>query len=139
MALLKRTAGLFILLFGTHLYSQTISGVINIYAGVTAVSGADVTVSSTTGFLIGDRVLIIQMQGAEIDESDSPTFGDITAYNNAGNYEFGTIVSITGSVITVEYPFCLDYDIPDAGVQLIRVPVYDNATIIGLISALAWD
>ena len=139
MALLSRIAGLFILLFGTHLYSQTISGVINIYAGVTAVSGADVTVTSTAGFFIGDRVLIIQMQGAEIDESDSPTFGDITTYNNAGNYEFGTIVSISGSVITVEYPFCLDYDIPDAGVQLIRVPVYDNATIIGLISALAWD
>ncbi len=139
MAILRIIAGIFLLLSGTILSAQTISGVINIYAEVTAISGSDITLSSTAGFLVGDRVLIIQMQGAEIDETDGPTFGDITDYHNAGNYEFGTIISISGSIITVAYPFCLDYDIPDAGVQLIRVPVYDNATIIGDVSALAWD
>lgn len=139
MALLKRTAALLLFLYAAHLNAQSISGVINIYAEVTAISGPEITLSSALGFAPGDRVLIIQMQGAEIDESDAPSFGDIAAYNNAGNYEFGTIVSVSGSIVTVEHPFCLDYTIPDAGVQLIRVPVYDNATITGMVTGLAWD
>ncbi len=137
MAILKRSAGLFLLLYGSILSSQTISGVINIYTAVSDVAGANVMVASSAGFFIGDRVLIIQMQGAEIDETDSPAFGDVIAYNNAGYYEFGTVVAITGTVITVENPFCHDYDF-DGAVQLVRVPVYDNVTVTGTVTAAAW-
>ncbi len=83
-------------------YTQTISGVINLYTEVTAVDLADITCVSIAGFAVGDRVVIMQMKGATIDESDSPAFGDVLAYNSAGYYEFGTIISISGLTITVE-------------------------------------
>ena len=119
-------------------YSQTISGVINVYTAVTAVDLADITCASVAGFAVGDRVVIIQMKGATIDETDSPAFGDVLAYNSAGYYEFGTIISISGLTITVENPLCRTYDIA-AAVQLIRVPVYDNVTIVGDVTATDWN
>jgi len=47
----------------------------------------------------GDLIMIIQMQGATINTSDtmSSSWGDITAYNNAGKFEFIEVSSITGS------------------------------------------
>jgi len=138
MKFLSRPGVIFFLLCGTPSFCQTISGVVNIYTEVTAVSGADVTVASAAGFSVGDRVLLIQMQGAEVDVSETPTFGDIIDYHNAGYYEFATIIAIAGLVITVENPFCRDYDV-DGAVQLIRVAVYDDVTITGTVTADPWD
>ena len=58
-------------------FTQTISGVINLYTEVTAVDLADITCASVAGFAIGDRILIMQMKGATIDETESPGFGDV--------------------------------------------------------------
>ncbi|MFI5171875.1 MAG: gliding motility-associated C-terminal domain-containing protein [Chitinophagales bacterium] len=126
------------IIYSSVFYAQTISGVVNTYAEVTAVSGADITVVSTAGFAVDDHVVIIQMQGADIDETDSPLFGDVIAYNSAGYYEFARIIAISGLVITVEFPLCRTYDIP-SNVQLIRIPVYDDVTIIGDVTALDWN
>ena len=95
-------------------FTQTISGVINLYTEVTAVDLADITCASVAGFTIGDRILIMQMKGATIDETESPGFGDVISYNSAGYYEFGTIINISGLVITVENPLCRTYDIASA-------------------------
>ncbi len=41
----------------------------------------------------GDLLLVYQAQGADINTSDSPSYGAITAINGAGLYEFVTVVS----------------------------------------------
>lgn len=132
---------LFIFLFAPakyHLYSQSISGVINTYTNVTLVSGNVVTVGSSAGFSVGDKVLIIQMKGATINSTNTPTFGQITSYNDAGNYEYATIQAINGNQITLTTNLCNTYSIPDA-VQLIRVPVYNNPVITATLTCQPWN
>lgn len=118
--------------------AQNISGVINTYTNVTAVSGASVTVGSAAGFAVGNKVLIIQMKGATINTANNATFGQITAYGNSGNYEYGTIASIAGNVITLTSPLCQTYTISGA-VQLIRVPVYNNPVVNATLTCQAWN
>src|SRR5437588_12480715 len=57
-----------ILHYSSILHAQTISGVVNSYARVTAIDTCynTVSIASTSGLSIGDRVLIIQMKGATI-------------------------------------------------------------------------
>ena len=124
------------------LVAQTnISGIINSYTNVTNIDSANnhITVSSTTNFSIGDRVLLIQMQGATIDESQSSSFGTITNYNNCGNYEFQTICNIQGNTIYFVHNLLNNYNI-SGKVQLITVPQYNNALISDSnLTAQAWD
>lgn len=129
---------LFILLPGLC-YSQTdISGVINDYTRVNGISGNDLTVSSTADFEVGDLVLLIQMQGATFFETNSAAFGTVTDLNNAGNYEYTTVCEISGpediSLANINRSYT-----PSGIVQLIRVPVYESATIIGTLTAMPWN
>ena len=63
--------------------------IINAYAAVTGTGPCNgMLVDETTGFQVGDTVLMIQMKGAIIDTSNSTAFGDILNYKSAGNYEY---------------------------------------------------
>jgi len=118
-----------------------ISGVINDYAGVTNIDYPTnvITVTSATNFSVGDRVLLIQMQGASIDQSQSSSFGTISSFNNAGNYEFQTICTVTGNDITLTYDILNAYS-TTGSVQLVRIPVYTDALISGSnLTAQAWN
>jgi len=97
-----------------------------------------VTVGSAAGFAPGDKVMIIQMKGATVNTANNATFGQITAYNNAGNYEFGTIASIAGTQVTLSSALTQTYT-TTAAVQLIRVPVYTNAVVTGTLTCQAWN
>ncbi len=123
-------------------YQQSnISGVINDYAEVNSInySTNTIAVTSSIGFSTGDKILIIQMQGAQIDESQSASFGNIDNYNNSGNYEIAEICGISGNDIIAKSPLENTYD-PSGIVQLVRIPVYDNALITGSdLTALPWD
>ncbi len=44
---------------------------------------------------VGDLLMIIQMQGATIDGTDTPNFGEVTALGSAGLYELVTVATIT--------------------------------------------
>jgi hypothetical protein len=119
--------------------SQNISGIINTYTTVTALASCSVTVASTTGFAVGNKVLIIQMKGAAVDLSNNALFGDLTAINNAGNYEFATINLITGTNIQFARDLLRSYD-PTGSVQLITVPQYNGGAVVsGLLTAQAWN
>ncbi len=106
---------------------QQISGIINTYTPVSAIDVCtnSVTVGSANGFAVGDRVLLIQMKGAQINTTNSPAFGDVTSYDNSGNYEFGNIQSINGNQITFVNTIQRTYTIPGL-VQLVRVPQYSG-------------
>ncbi len=120
--------------------SQTtnISGVINAYTSVSGIAGDTITVASSAGFSAGDKLIIIQMQGVTIDESNSVNFGNIMSTGNAGNYEFSTVCSILNATTIVGSEIQRMYD-PSGVVQIVRVPVYNDAVITGTLTAPAWD
>jgi gliding motility-associated-like protein len=130
---------LFSLLFSYNaLYAQNISGVVNSYVAVSAVTINSATVAAIGPFQVGDKVLIIQMKGASITTTNTVAFGTITGLGNAGNFEFATISSITGNTVTFSSNLCKSYT-PSGKVQLVKVPVYTNATIVGTVTAQAWN
>jgi hypothetical protein len=91
-----------------------LSGVINAYAAVSAISSlgcaTELQVSTTNGFLPGDQVLLIQMKGAQTDLTDGPSFGQITELNGAGNWEFATVSFVDGNTIRLDGTLVRDYD-----------------------------
>lgn len=105
--------------------TTNISGIINQYTPVTALDnpacGCDpackheITVVSTSAFSVGDRALIIQMKGATINTTNTAAGGDVTAINNAGNYEFFVIGDIVGNILVPKFPLIRDYT-PGVGV-----------------------
>ncbi|MBI3260601.1 MAG: T9SS type A sorting domain-containing protein [Ignavibacteriae bacterium] len=118
-----------------------ISGVVNIYTPVLAIDNAcfaSVTVGNSTGFNNNDKVLIIQMQGAEIDTTNTSQYGKITAFNNAGNYEFARIRSVNTNTIFLNSPLLRSYSIPGK-VQLVRVPEYRNVVVRDTLSGKPWN
>jgi hypothetical protein len=112
---------LFGLLFSFPVYSQT---VVNDYNEVTVIGGTTATVTSLTGIngihtlAIGDTVLIIQMQGATIDESNSASFGTATL-NNSGKYELNVICGITGNTVAFKLSLVNSYTAPTGKVQIV--------------------
>jgi gliding motility-associated-like protein len=123
-------------------FGQTsISGVINNYAQVLGVDFCNNTavVESAIGFAEGDQVLLIQMSGAILDVSNTPTYGSITNYQFSGNYEILTIEDITFNVITFTEAMERYYDAFQGRVQLVSIPQYGDVDIDGELTADEWD
>ena len=118
--------------------SSNISGIINTYSNVSAISGDTITVVSSSAFSVGDKLLIIQMQGATINETNTSNFGDITNMNGAGNYEFNTICEIPSSTEIIVNEIQQTYN-PTGMVQVVYVPVYNDAIITASLTAAAWN
>ncbi|MFN8777749.1 MAG: HYR domain-containing protein, partial [Flavobacteriales bacterium] len=116
----------------------SISGIINTYTAVSAITANTVTVSSATGFSAGQKVLLIQMQGASITTTNNSSFGTLTSAAQAGNYEFARISSISGNVITFSGNIANTYD-TSGGLQLVTVPEYNNVTVTAAVNAQAWN
>ena len=72
-----------ILMYLQGLGQTNIGGTINTYVDVTIVGPCanKITVSNSAGFTSGNSVIIIQMQGATMTETDNSSFGNITSYN----------------------------------------------------------
>jgi len=120
---------------------QSVSGVINTYYQVTAVntSSNTLTVSNAAGLSAGQRVLIYQAKSATYNNtSTSSGFGDITALNVAGAYEFNTICTINGNDVLLRDQFVSAYD-ATGQVQLVTMPSYSSVTISGPVTAASWD
>ena len=98
-----------------------------------------ISVVDATGYNVGDTVLLIQMKGAIIDSTNSPVFGNIIDYKNAGNYEFNFVKSKSGNVIELKNVLLRQYDIPFGKAQLIRVPFFTDVTVNTSLTCLPWD
>lgn len=135
---------LFVLLGYSPLRGQStnISGVINTYVSVLQLGSGNcidsIYVNSTNGFNVDDTVFLFQMKGAILDTSNSSSFGSIINYNNAGNYELASIKSISANCIILNSPLRRTYFVGGA-LQLIRVPYYANATVVGTLTAAPWN
>ncbi len=109
-----------------------ISGIINKYSPVVDICHKNVvTVEDPQLFDVGNKVLIIQMQGAQIDETNSIDFGNLQNIKNAGNYEINEVANINSNKIGLKYELDYNYDISGT-VQLIYIPVYDSVSVCNL-------
>lgn len=115
--------------------------VINKYAAVVSAGpcGNSFLVDSSQGFKPGDTILMIQMKGADIDSSNSQTFGTISNYNGAGNYEKNVIKSVSGNIISLLYKVQRNYDIPQGKVQFVTIPSFKNYSINHKLKAKPWN
>lgn len=109
----------------------------------------------TTPLAAGDLLLIIQMQGATMDINTTPAavwggtytlsngamadlanmnnyrdeWGQVTAYNEAGKYEYAQVTSVSGTnIINLECGLRNNY-VSAGKVQVIRVPRFNNLTL----------
>ena len=127
-------------------------------AGVKSLSvGAAV---GTTPIAAGDLLLIIQMQGADIDYSNTDAYGDgvaggaATSYLTntnflAGQYEYvvaAGAVPVGGGTVTTTTGLKNGYQNASATTttgqrrfQVVRIPQYQNLTISGTVAPAAWN
>lgn len=127
---------------GRNLRSQAnVGNIINAYTPVLGLSPCKngLVVEDASAFNVGDTVLIIQMKGAVIDSTNTATFGTLTDYKNAGNYEFNYVKGKTGNTVELLKILNRTYDIPTGKVQLIRVPYYETANVTSTLTCLPWD
>jgi len=119
---------------------QTISGTVNSCYYITAVDASSntVTVDDATGLAAGQRVLLHQAKGAAVSSGNNGSYGDLTATNNAGGYEFNTICSITGNTIWLLNQMVNAYD-PAGQVQLVTVLSGASITVSATVTGAAWD
>src|SRR2546421_4706237 len=145
--------------------TATLNSVINTYypGAVTAAAGStSITLGAATGaatpIAIGDLVLVIQMQDATIDSTNTGAYGDgvagdpatgWSALNSAGLYEYAVATSavpLLGGVLTVSSGLINTYTQAaptltqgQRDFQVIRVPQYVAATLTAGLTAAAFN
>ncbi len=127
---------------GIYLSAQTnISGVINSYAKVDVVYYScpdSLLVDDASGFSPGDSILIVQMQGALIDSSNSVNYGSVISYDKCGNFEMVKIGSISGNTIQLTSSLMKLYD-PAGKVQIISYPGFTKAIVADTLTSQPWN
>ncbi len=138
-------------------------GIANANAGNTSIS-LGLRTGAATDISPGDLLLIIQMQGAEINSTDTNQYGDGagsgvnenntgdpargSVSNIAGQYEFAIATNAASSTGTVNLSAPLTYNYVNAAAsgtqgqqrfQVIRVPQYSSLAMSGTIDVTPWD
>lgn len=132
------------LLLSPFILSAQISGVVNQYTEVLSVDPVtnSVEVANPTLFATSDRVMLIQMKGAQMDESNAATFGDISDLNNAGSFEMATVCDVVGNDVLFSYEIENSYN-PSAAsnprLQLVKVYTATDETVNATLTASPWN
>lgn len=133
-----RTVGSVVVNSYTNLTANASAGATSISVGSNDLSIASLTLGALAS---GDLILIIQMQGAAIDVTNTSSYGTITNYNNTGRHEFVCVSGVSGSnIINLSTP--LAYSYTSAGkVQVVRVPRLTSFTVSNnqSVTATAWN
>ena len=118
-----------------------VRGIVNRYLEVTEVIPCLRTVrvaDSPSVLSIGDRVVLIQMQGARITETDDSTHGAIVDLNGAGSVEYLVVERVDRDSVIFTTPWVHTYDVAGR-VQLVRVSRHVDAQIVGTVEPLPWN
>ena len=106
----------------------TVDNIANLSAS--AIVGTDNNPYATDALGYGDLLMIIKMQGASINTTNSSSYGSISAYNNTGVYELSMVQSVAGNVITLSSVLNNPFTIGGTQrVQVVRVPRLSSLTI----------
>jgi hypothetical protein len=140
---MKKFNCLLVLIFITlNIFSQNISGVVNVYSKVLAVDTEKglLKLANVSGFgqYVGNKVMVIQMKGATIDETNTSAFGNIFAINEAGNYEINSVCGFLLDTMVLERKLGKTYN-PSGYVQIVIIPKLTNAVIIDTLKAQPWN
>lgn len=129
-----------LLSFGANTLTAQVQGIINRYVRATSYNTAcnTVEVDSTSGFSVGDRVLVIQMQGASVNTSQNALFGSVTSYNSAGSFEIVTVSDVKPTSMVFQTLLTNSYDFANGTVQVVRVARGENL-LLGNVQALPWN
>lgn len=145
----------------------TLTGVVNTYyPGTASVSAGSTSISigtsrgSATAIASGDLLLVIQMQDAAINSTNTDSYGDgasgspasgSTGINNSGLYEFVVATSGAGGTVTIRGAgsgngLVNSYTNSAATgtqgqrrFQVVRVPQYSSATLGSSLTASPWN
>ncbi len=79
------------------------------------------------------------MKGAAINNTNSAAFGNMTAINNAGNYELNTICGISGNLVALQNVLLRTYTAPAGAVQIVSVPQYTSVTVTDTLRATPYN
>ena len=140
--------------FDGALTITTANQVINQFVGLTAIDTAakTITVDNITNLssgapvnggalAAGDLLMLYQAQGATINQTDSASYGAVTSYNNAGEYQFVTVGSTAGNTITLAAACGALTAFNAAYTQVVRVPQLSSLTVSGSgsVTAPSWN
>ncbi len=139
---------------GPAVCTTALTGVVNTYyppaaAGTVAAGATAITLGTSTGnatpLAANDLVLIIQMQDATIDATNTNAYG-ATTLGNSGLYEYKVVQSFSAGVVTFTSALANSYTSAAATAaagqktyQVIRVPVLASYTLSTAPTALAWN
>lgn len=142
---MMRTLGIISLIIYSLFYAlpvfSQISGVVNQYSEVLSIdySANSVEVANPATFTTSQRVLLIQMKGATMDESNTASFGDIINMNGAGQWEMATVCDVVGNDVLFSYAFNNTYSAANGRIQLVRVFTGTDETVTATLSAAPWN
>jgi uncharacterized repeat protein (TIGR01451 family) len=145
----------------------SLTGVVNTYypGNANAVAGAtSITIGAATGasatIAAGDLLLVIQMQDAQINDTNSGVYGDgltgdpgsgSTSIGQSGLYEYVVVQSVGASSVTIRglgtnNGLVNAYSNSNATTsrgqrrfQVVRVPQYSSATLTSGLTAMPWN
>ncbi len=138
---LKFTAifSIFLLTILTKSLAQDISAIINTYHSVSDIDYCrNVVIASSNDLEIGTDIIIVQIQGANVEARNTSEFGTVTDLGSTGLYEKATIKSINQDSIFLENSLLNTYDL-EQQVQIISYPKYENAIVTDVLKAKNWD
>jgi len=132
---------------------STVNRVLNSYSALTASAPAgatSLTVNALTDLdsvdfgplAAGDLLLVVQAQGATIDQTDTTSYGAVTALNGAGLYELVTVTGVTApNGIQLGCSGLVNAYDAAAHTQVVRVPQLTSLTVSAgaSVTAPAWD
>lgn len=108
--------------------SITTTNITNLAA--TAITGTANNPYATTTLAFGDLIMIIKMQGATINTTNTAAYGAITAYNNTGSYELQLVQNVVGNVISLCGTLASAYAVGGTQrVQIVRIPRLSSLTV----------
>lgn len=115
-------------------------GIVNQYYPVHTLLTCEnaVLLDSTTNLQAGDRVMLYQAQGAQINRTNTPGFGQVQQLQGAGLVQWNTIVDIQQDTVKLRHQLQPGYDVT-GNIQLLKVPSHTNITITDTIYAQPWD
>jgi hypothetical protein len=109
-------------------FSITVTNIANL-AG-SAISGVANNPYTSNAVTSGDLLMIIKMQGATINTTNSSSYGNITAYNNTGVYELVAVQSVSGNTIVLSAALASSFVVSATQrVQVVRMPRLSSLTI----------
>ena len=117
-----------------------LKGIINHYAAVNAIDTCSglLQVSDTSGFRVGNFILLAQMQGAQISNANDAQFGQILNIGSAGRIEKCRIKSVAAGALLLEARPVYRYD-PAGKVQVVSYPIFPASIVTDTLRPKAWD